>query len=114
MSVPGFRRDKGKLDINTKARKLCTYTFKAYMHIKPENIKAERKRLRRMVNKALRGEATRESIDMSYQTWRSYAEKGDNYKALKRMDTYYSSLWEENNNGTNRETENEFEGKGNA
>ena len=89
-------------------------TGKAYMHIKPENIKAERKRLRRMVNKALRGEATRESIDMSYQTWRSYAEKGDNYKALKRMDTYYSSLWEENNNGTNRETENEFKGKGNA
>lgn len=27
MSVPGFRRDKGKLDINTKARKLCTYTL---------------------------------------------------------------------------------------
>lgn len=104
MSVPGFRRDKGKLDINTKARKLCTYTLQI----------AERKRLRRMVNKALRGEATRESIDMSYQTWRSYAEKGDNYKALKRMDTYYSSLWEENNNGANRETENEFKGKGNA
>lgn len=27
MSVPGYRRDKGKLDINTKARKLCTYTL---------------------------------------------------------------------------------------
>lgn len=70
-----------------------TDTGKVIMSIDPTRVKAIRRKLYRMVKKAKAGLLTREKVDESYQSWRSHAAKGNSWKLLKRMDTYYNSLW---------------------
>lgn len=72
-----------------------TDSGKVIMLLKPENIKQERKKLRRLVHKAKRGEITKEKVDFCYKGWKAHAEKGNSYKLLKRMDEYYKNLWKE-------------------
>lgn len=70
-----------------------TETGKVLMLIKPENVKRERKKLRRLVAKSKRGCLPKEKVDESYAAWRNHASKGQTYRLLKRMDAYYNSLW---------------------
>lgn len=70
-----------------------TETGKVIMSIDPTRVKAIRRKLYRMVKKAKAGLLTRAKVDESYQSWRSHAAKGNSWKLLKRMDTYYNSLW---------------------
>ena len=70
-----------------------TETGKVIMNIDPTRVKAIRRKLYRMVKKAKAGLLTRAKVDESYQSWRSHAAKGNSWKLLKRMDTYYNSLW---------------------
>lgn len=70
-----------------------TGTGKVLMLINPENVKRERKKLRRLVAKSKRGAIPLEKVDESYTTWRSHASKGNSHKLLQRMDAYYNSLW---------------------
>lgn len=72
-----------------------TGTGKVLMLINPENVKRERKKLRRLVAKSKRGAIPLEKVDESYTTWRSHASKGNSHKLLQRMDAYYNSLWGE-------------------
>lgn len=74
-----------------------TRTGKVLMQINPQNVKAERRKLRRLVNLVRKGKRTKERVDASYQAWRQHASKGNNWKLLQRMDRYYKSLWEGNN-----------------
>ena len=73
-----------------------TNTGKVLMMIRPENVKRERKKLRRLVAKSKRGEIPLEKVDESYATWRNHASKGNSHNLLQRMDAYYNSLWGEN------------------
>lgn len=68
---------------------------KVVMLLKSDNIKRERKKLRRLVNKCERGEITKEKVDFCYKGWKAHAAKGNSYKLLKRMDEYYKNLWKE-------------------
>lgn len=68
---------------------------KVTMLLKPENVKAERKKLRRLVGLAKKGKITKEKADECYRGWRAHAAKGDSANLLVRMDQYYKSLWEE-------------------
>lgn len=70
-----------------------TETGKVIMSIDPTRVKAIRRKLYRMVEKAKAGLLTRAKVDESYQSWRSHAAKGNSWKLLKRMDTYYNGLW---------------------
>ena len=70
-----------------------TETGKVIVSIDPTRVKAIRRKLYRMVKKAKAGLLTRAKVDESYQSWRSHAAKGNSWKLLKRMDTYYNSLW---------------------
>lgn len=70
-----------------------TETGNVIMSIDPTRVKAIRRKLYRMVKKAKAGLLTRAKVDESYQSWRSHAAKGNSWKLLKRMDTYYNSLW---------------------
>ena len=70
-----------------------TETGKVIMNIDPTRVKAIRRKLYRMVKKAKVGLLTRAKVDESYQSWRSHAAKGNSWKLLKRMDTYYNELW---------------------
>lgn len=72
-----------------------TATGKVLMQIRPSNVKAERKKLFRLVQKCLRGEMPRSAAENSYKAWRTHASKGNSYRLIQRMDAYYQSLWAE-------------------
>lgn len=70
-----------------------TNTGKVLMLIAPENVKAERRKLRRLVAKSKRGGLPRDKVDESYAAWKNHASKGNSYHLLQRMDAYYYELW---------------------
>ena len=72
-----------------------TETGKVIMLIRPENVKQQRKKLQRLVNKSRKGLIPKEKVDESYAAWRNHASKGNSFHLLQRMDSYYKSLWRE-------------------
>lgn len=68
-------------------------TGKVFCLINPENVKRERKKLRRLVNMAKKGKITKEDVNASYESWKTHAKHGNSYKLIKKMDNYYKSLW---------------------
>lgn len=72
-----------------------TDTGKVLKLVRPENVKRERKKLRRLVAKSKRGYLPREKVDESYAAWRNHASKGNSYNLLQKMDAYYLDLWGE-------------------
>lgn len=74
-------------------RYYLTDSGKVLRLIKTENVKRERRKLRRMVNLARSGRLPRSAVDDSYATWRNHVSKGNTFKVLQRMDKYYAELW---------------------
>lgn len=74
-------------------RYFLTDAGKVLLLIRPDNVKRERKKLRRLVAKSKRGEIPREKVDDSYSAWRNHAGKGNTFRLLCRMDQYYINLW---------------------
>lgn len=72
-----------------------TKTGKVLMTLNSDNIRHERRKLRKLVHLALKGERTREKVDECYESWKNHASKGNSHQLLKRMDEYYESLWRE-------------------
>lgn len=72
-----------------------TSTGKVIMTLNSDNVRHERRKLRRLVAKAKRGEITKAKADECYRSWKANASKGNSYKLLQRMDLYYKSLWED-------------------
>ena len=70
-----------------------TDTGKVLMFVRPKNVKRERLKLRRLVARSNKGLIPRDKVDESYAAWRNHASKGNSYKLLQRMDTYYLNLW---------------------
>ena len=70
-----------------------TDTGKVLMQIRPDNVKRERKKLYRLVQKSKRGGIPRNKVDESYAAWRNHASKGNSFRLLARMDAFYKSLW---------------------
>ena len=68
-------------------------TGKIVQIINPANVKRERKKLRRLVALAKKGERTRAKVDECYAAWREHAIRGNSFKLLDRMDKYYNDLW---------------------
>lgn len=73
-----------------------TSTGKILMTLNSANIKHERKKLKRLVELAKRGEITREKADECFKSWCANASKGNTYKLIQRMKKYYNDLWKEN------------------
>ena len=63
------------------------------MFADPKKIKTARKKYARLVAKAKRGECSRESVDMSWQTWINHLSKGNSYKLIRKLNQYYDELW---------------------
>ena len=72
-----------------------TKTGKVIMTLNSANIKHERKKLRRLVNKAKRGEITKAKADECFKSWCANASKGNSYKLIERMKEFYKELWRE-------------------
>ena len=75
-----------------------TETGKVLMIVDPAKVKSARKKYIRLVNKAKRGEISKESVDMSWSTWINYLGKGNSYKLIQRLNRFYENLWRENCN----------------
>lgn len=74
-----------------------TETGKVIMTIDPQNVKHERKKLYRMVQKAKKGDLTKQKVDQCYASWRAHASLGNSHKLIERMDKYYKDLWRDDN-----------------
>ena len=72
-----------------------TETGNVLMLIRPENVKRQRRKLRRLVSRSKKGLIPRAKVDESYAAWRNHASKGNTFKLLMRMDAYYKKLWED-------------------
>ena len=72
-----------------------TETGKVLMMLDSDNIKHERRKLRRMAKKVLGGEMDKAKADECYRSWKAHAAHGTSYKLLQRMDTFYNSLFKE-------------------
>ena len=70
-----------------------TETGKVLMLIKSDNVKAERKKLYRLVKQSKLGKLPKSKVDESYAAWRNHASKGNCFHCIQRMDAYYKSLW---------------------
>lgn len=66
---------------------------KVIMRVRPESVKRQRRKLRRLAAKSKRGALPRSKVDASYAAWRNHAGKGNSYKLLQRMDAFYLDLW---------------------
>lgn len=60
-----------------------------------ENIKIRKRKLRKYKSLVYNGKMTRDKANECYESWKAHAGKGNSYNLLKRMDEYYSNLWEE-------------------
>ena len=81
-----------------------TDTGKILMQIRSENVKRQRRKLKRLVKRSKSGMIPREKVDESYAAWRNHADKGNSWKLLQRMDSYYRNLWRETD-GTGKKTQ---------
>lgn len=89
-----------------------TDTGKVLMFLTGENVKAEKRKLKRMAKKVKRGELTREKVDECYNAWKAHASKGNSYKLLKRMDAYYQNLWRDSNGNDSKKDDDDPAGEG--
>lgn len=72
-----------------------TNTGKVIMTISSDNVRHERRKLKKLVGLAKKGLRTREKVDECYNSWKNHAGKGNSYKLLQRMDKFYNDLWKE-------------------
>lgn len=72
-----------------------TNTGKVLMLLDSQNVRNERRRLRKLVALAKKGERTRAKVLECYAGWRNHAMKGNNHRIVFRMDQYLKSLWSE-------------------
>ena len=70
-----------------------TNTGKIIMIVSSENVKRERRKLKRMVAKSKRGELPKSKVDESFNGWKTYVSEGNSTKLIWKMDKYYSELW---------------------
>ena len=70
-----------------------TSTGKIIMTLNPSNIKHWRRKLKRLVLKAKRGEIQKCKIEEAFDCWKANAMKGNSYKLISRMEKYYQELW---------------------
>ena len=75
-----------------------TPTGKVLMQLHSDNVRRERKKLRRMMGLVKKGERDIKKVDACYEAWKAHASKGNNFKLIQRMDAYYKQLKEEVSN----------------
>lgn len=68
-------------------------TGKIVVKIKPERISHERRKLRKLVERAKEGILTKADVDHCFESWKAHASYGDTHNLILRMDKYYKELW---------------------
>ncbi len=68
-------------------------TGKVVVKIKSERISHERRKLRKLVERAKAGILTKDDVDHCFESWKAHASYGDTHNIILRMDKYYKDLW---------------------
>jgi len=71
-----------------------TKTGKVVKTINSDNVRREKRKLRRMVALVKKGRMKKEKVDQCFESWKAHASKGDSFKLIQRMNKYYKKLWE--------------------
>lgn len=71
---------------------------KIIMRILPENVKKERRKLKKLVKRATEGFMTKADVNECYKGWKAHAKRGNTYREIRKMDAYYKSLWRRKEN----------------
>ncbi len=66
-----------------------------WMTVDPASVKHERKKLRRLVVKSVKGDISPYKPDECLNSWKAHAEHGKSYQLFERLDEYYQNLWKE-------------------
>lgn len=74
-------------------RHKLTESGKVIRLIDSDNVKAEKKKLYRLVQRVRRGEIPKSKADCCFRSWVAHAENGNCFKLIQRMNKYYKSLW---------------------
>lgn len=71
-----------------------TVTGKVVMRLLPEKISHERRKLRKLVERAKAGLLTKKKqVDECFMSWKAHAKQGDTYNLIRKMTEFYNTLW---------------------
>lgn len=70
-----------------------TNTGKVVIKIQSERISHERRKLRKLVERAREGTLTKTEVDHCFESWKAHASYGDTHNLILKMDKYYKELW---------------------
>ena len=70
-----------------------TKTGKVIMTLNPNNVKNQRRKLKKLVEMCKRGKRKREDVDMAFECWIANAKKGNTHNLIVKMKEYYNNLW---------------------
>lgn len=84
---------------------------KITMTVSADNVKHERRKLRKMVQKSRQGKIPKEKVEECYLSWKNHASKGNDKKTIFKMDTYYKRLWRNGNAKPNKKSHADQAGK---
>lgn len=70
-----------------------TESGKVVMKILPNKIAHERRKLKRLVDRAKSGFMSQEDVDECFVSWKAHANKGNTYKLVRNMEKFYQELW---------------------
>jgi RNA-directed DNA polymerase len=82
-----------------------TDSGKIIMTVNSDCVRHERRKLYRLAQRCKRGEMPKSKADECYQSWKAHVSEGNSYKLLQRMDSYYKSLWREEESNESRKTQ---------
>lgn len=97
----GFKLNSIKTNVIAATDEIMVLGFKYHVTssgkvirvVNPQNVRGERKKLRRMVRLAKAGRITKAKVDDCFRAWKAHAAKGNSFKLMQRMDAYYKGLW---------------------
>ena len=72
-----------------------TQTGKVVVFADPRKIKHERRKIVRMVSLVRQGKLTRHDVDDHFKAYKASIRHGDSHKLICRLNTWYRSLWRE-------------------
>lgn len=70
-----------------------TDTGKVILSIDGQNVKAEKRKLKRLVKKVKANKLTKAKVYSCYEAWKAHASVGNSNLLIQRMDQYFKSLW---------------------
>lgn len=70
-----------------------TDTGKVILSIDGQNVKAEKRKLKRLVKKVKANKLTKAKVYSCYEAWKAHASVGNSNLLIQRMDQYFKNLW---------------------